>query len=280
MRRWVCLGILLLIFVTLPERVFASKKITFNTNKITLLHEEEIELIASCSGFSSGEQLFIKGVFFKEGSTNYFGYTKKNDSWIKNSTKITDQRQVSIDSWDGKLQVKSDADDSGFSDSGTYKLKIGFYTINSSGDPSSVSWSETITDITLNKPSPTNTPSSTPTKTPTPKKTPTSTIAPTKSLTQTPIQTPMILVSIVPSDTQSIVKETSEEQVLSESTEAAAIPASESSPLKDTLVESSTMKTHSYVPIFISICIGLFLGISSLVFYIKIRMEKRKEKMT
>jgi hypothetical protein len=175
--------IVLISFLSLTSPVFAVRQIYITGNQSVLYGDEEITLTASASGFTTGELLLIKGAFYKEGSTNYFGYTKNGNTWVKNSTKTTDQRSVNIGSWDGNVTVKSDYSDSGFSGNGNYLLKVGFYTIAKDGDPSSVAWSENSLPVALEKPPPTQTPAPTqkPTTTPKPTDKPasTSTIGPT-----------------------------------------------------------------------------------------------------
>jgi len=140
------------------------------------VRDEEIVITASVSGFTPGETIYVKGAFYKDRSTNYFGYTKNGDLWIKNSAKTIGQRQVVIGAWDGTITVKSDYSDSGFSGNGNYLLKMGFYTLAKDGDPGSVDWSDNSIIVSLTQPQPTMTPTvipkptvtSKPTDTPTP----------------------------------------------------------------------------------------------------------------
>lgn len=192
------------LFLFVFSNIIEAKSLQFTTDKTSLELDEDIKVSASVSGFSHAEQLYIKGVFFKEGSSNYFGYTKFNDTWVKNSTKTKDQRKVAIGEWDGSVIAKPDYLDSGFSDNGVYKFKIGYYTLTAEGEPSSVHWSDTIVDITLTKPQPTATmiPSSTPipasstpipTQTKVPTVSPSNTLKPTKSMLLSPTQKPEVL---------------------------------------------------------------------------------------
>lgn len=212
----------LLVFVSpcvMPTVVFGAKSVSFTVNKTTLSASDELSVTASASGFTAGDILYIKGAFFKEGSSNYFGLTKNGDSWIKNSVSASSQRQVKIGEWDGNMLVKSDPDDSGFSDSGSYKFKVGFYTVSSSGDPSSVNWSDTVTDIQLERPAPTNTPQPTATHTPTPNPTsiPSSTPKPTAVPSPTGAKTPTPKLSPTPT-------EEDEEEVLGTDTDLDITP--------------------------------------------------------
>ncbi len=183
--------IVLIIFVFLFINVFhervVAKTITFTVDKVSLRADDEMTVTASHSGFSSDEYIYIKGAFYKEGSSNYFGLTKQGESWIKNSASTVNQRKVLTGEWDGKLIIKSDPLDSGFQESGSYKFKVGFYTISSNGEPSSVRWSDTIIDVYLERPIPTNTPLPLPTLTPTPLPTLTPIPKPTEKPSPSPI---------------------------------------------------------------------------------------------
>jgi len=117
--------------------------------------DEDIMISASISGFTNGEKIYLKGAFYKDGSTNYFGFTKSNDSWIKNSATSLFQREVLIGAWDNQVFVKPDYEDTGFTGAGDYKFKLGFYYLSSSGNISSVNWSSNDFNVSLSAPSPT-----------------------------------------------------------------------------------------------------------------------------
>ncbi|HSD99011.1 MAG TPA: hypothetical protein VLB73_04980 [Patescibacteria group bacterium] len=187
-------GLLTALFLS-PQKIFAARSITISSSQ-TVLHgyDEMTVTISSMSGFTSGETIYIKGALYKDGSTNYFGYTKNNDNWIKNSDATTNQRQVQIGSWDQSLIVKSDFDDSGYVGEGEYKLKIGFYYTTSGGNLAAVTWSSNSLDVEISDPDPTPTPTPTPTNTPTPTLKPTPT--PTAKLSPTSTPTARITVPV------------------------------------------------------------------------------------
>lgn len=181
----------LLIFLLFPHSVSAARNISIISDKPSLFGTEEIILIASVSGFTNGEKIYIKGAFFKEGTSNYFGFTKFNDSWIKYSETSTSQREITIGPWDLKTNVRADFEDTGYSGKGSYNLKLGFYYQTSSG-LSSVNWSTNNLVINLDAPSPTPTPeeaksSSLVTKSSSPTLTPSSTPKFTPHPTKNPI---------------------------------------------------------------------------------------------
>lgn len=178
--------IAVLFYLSCVNAVFAARTLTISANKASLFGDEEMTLTASASGFTSGETIYVKGAFFQEGSTNYFGYTKNGDNWIKNGDSTLSQKSIQIDQWDGSVITKSDFADSGYKGEGGYKFKIGFYYLTSGGNLSSVNWSDNNLDINLNEPDPT--PTNTPTPTPTPS--PTNTPTPTPTKIPTPIPSP------------------------------------------------------------------------------------------
>lgn len=186
-------------FVAFPSHVLAARSIMITSDKTSLFGDEEMTITASVSGFTPGETIYIKGAFYQEGLTNYFGYTKNGDSWIKTGDSSTSQRSTAVDSWDGTLSVKSDFADSGYKGEGEYKAKVGFYYTTSGGNLSSVNWANNTVTVSLNEPDPT--PTSTPTPTPTPQ--PTATLIPTPipTSTKTPTPTPTSKPTVTPTPT-------------------------------------------------------------------------------
>ena len=202
--------------------VNASRGITISADKSSLLGGEEMLINASASGFASSEAIFVKGAFFKEGESNYFGLTKTGDNWIKNSEPSENQLKVDVANWDGKLNIKSDYTDSGFKGSGGYKLKVGFYYITSGGNTSSVNWSSNILDVNLIAPTPTPTQSPTPTPTispsPSPSKTASTTPTPTANIIQkSPLSRPIESIEITISPSPLVLGSKIEESIPSPS---------------------------------------------------------------
>lgn len=123
------------------------------------------------TGLSPNTKYYLKGAFFKKDSTNYFGYTKYNNEWIKNSANYSSQYSFTSDSsgsFNTTLEVKPDPDDSGLSGSGSYQFKVGRYNSSGSGPTWSNEQSLTITVISSTSTSSTKSSSPTPTPTPTP----------------------------------------------------------------------------------------------------------------
>lgn len=233
-------------FIAFPSHVFAARSMTITSDKTSLFGDEEMTITASASGFTPGETIYIKGAFYQEGSTNYFGYTKNGDAWIKNGDTSTSQRSIVVDSWDGNLSVKSDFADSGYKGEGEYKVKVGFYYTTSGGNLSSVNWTSNNVTVSLNEPDPT--PTSTPTPTPTPQATatPTPTPVPTKTPTPTPTKTPTPTQTPIPTK-QSTPTPT---EVLEETPESIPLVLGES--VENESSQSAYTQNNSWKPLVIS----------------------------
>lgn len=175
-----------LLFFLFPQQILAARSLSIvSASKTALFGDEDVTINASASGFTTGETIYIKGAMYQDGGTNYFGFTKSGDNWIKNGDTTATQRQIKIDEWDGNMIFKADFADSGYKGEGNYKLKLGFYYITSNGTiSSSVNWSSNNIDLNISEPDPTPTATSSPTKEPTSGKISTST--PSKSPTITP----------------------------------------------------------------------------------------------
>jgi hypothetical protein len=179
--------------------VYAARSIQITADPTSVIGEMPITVTASLSGCTDGEMLIVKGAFQHDGSTNYFGYTQKDDgSWIKTGDTRDTHKQIGIGSWDGKMTVRPDLSDTGYLTfgEGEYLLKLGYYYKTSGGNwSSSVSWSNSI-PITINEPDPTATP------VPSPTRVPSSTPLPTPIPAATPV--PTAIPSIVPTITQAL----------------------------------------------------------------------------
>ena len=244
------------------------------SDKTSLFGDEEMTITASVSGFTPGETIYIKGAFYQEGSTNYFGYTKNGDSWIKNGDTSTSQRSIVVDSWDGNLSVKSDFADSGYKGEGEYKVKVGFYYTTSGGNLSSVNWTSNNVTVSLNEPDPTPTSTPTPTPTPQPTATPTPTPAPTKTPTPTPTPTPTKTPTLTPTPTSTKQPAPTPTDILDETPEATPMVLGESVEIK-TSSPSSLTQNDSWKPLVISmLLVATGLAILAGFYTWKIAREK------
>lgn len=240
-----------LVFIFLfASPVFAARSLFITSPTTSLMGHQEAEITASASGFTTGETILIKGAFYASGSTNYFGYTKSSDQWIKNSASTSQQRTVTIGDWDGKLIVKSDFTDSGFTGEGDYLFKVRFYY----GLSQTGAWSDNILTISLNQPDPT--PTSTPTPTPTPTSTPTPTQGPTATPTPTKTPTPTPTKTVTPTPT------TGPTETMS--------PTQSTTPKGEVLGSQSEEAQGSIKPLIISLLlISLGTAILTIIFVIK-----------
>ncbi len=259
-------------FIVFPSHVLAARSMTITSDKTSLFGDEEMTITASASGFSPGETIYIKGAFYQEESTNYFGYTKNGDSWIKNGDTSTSQRSIVVDSWDGNLSVKSDFVDSGYKGEGEYKAKVGFYYMTSGGNLSSVNWTSNNVTVSLNEPDPT--PTSTPTSTPTPQPTATPTPTPTPKPTATPTPTPPAKQDLAPQGTPTPTPTPTPTEIAEETLEATPMVLGESVTNEESLPTVYT-QNHSWKPLVISLLlVATGLAILSGFYTWKIAREK------
>lgn len=257
----------LLFVLIIPTKALGVRDIVISSDKTSLFGEEYANITASTSGFTNGETIYIKGAFHQDGSTNYLGYTKNGDNWIKNGESTSSQLSVAIGIWDNKLIVKSDFLDSGFTGEGNYKFKVGFYYTTSGGNLSSVNWSSNSLDITLNQPDPT--PTLTPTPTPIPTNTPTLTITNTPTITRT--------ISKTPTPTTNKISPTIVEEVLGDTTSNNDVV---DKPTDSNQTENKSFGVNLIPIIFISIGIVFLLACGIVVLYpfIKGYMAKKNEQ--
>lgn len=235
---------------------FAVRSLIISSDKTSLFGYEDTTITASVSGFTDGELIYIKGAFYQDGSTNYFGYTKNGDSWIKNGDSTTSQKQIKIGDWDNKIAVESDFLDSGYKGESGYKFKVGFYYITSGGNLSSVNWSSNSLDINLNEPDPTPTPSSTSTLQNTPTPTPTKSPAPASNAASATPKPSTPAPSVLPDDIGS------DEAVLSESSESATLsPSSKQNSKRKEIVLSSRENNIGKILIILGFVFILACGI-------------------
>ena len=251
----------------------AARSLNISTNKTSLFGDEESVVIASPSGFTNGELIYIKGAFYQDGcgsNCNYFGYTKNGNTWIKNGDSIIIQRQVKIGDWDNSLTVKSDFTDSGYKGEGDYKLKIGFYYFSSNGNLStSVNWSSDVLDVHINEPDPTPTDTPTPTNTPTP-----ASNAATTTPTSKPTVTPTLKPSIKPSPTAQSVLVATGTGVLGQSSKSAEIQLPTEAQKE---IKIASEKSNNLLPKFL-ILIGIvfLIACAIVVFYPYLRNLRNK----
>ncbi len=137
------------------------------------------------TGLAANTSYYLKTAFFKEGSTNYFGKILLNGNWVKNSQTYSDQLSVTTDgqgNWQGTVSFMADDEDSGFTGTGDYLLKLGRYSASGNGPTWSPTASVYLTLDQVSEP----TPSSSTTSSSTPATTSSQTITTTSSTTAPP----------------------------------------------------------------------------------------------
>lgn len=186
------LALLFCVFFITPTHVFASSMTLSSSQSEIFLNDEATVNVSFAINTGDGTSYYLRGVFFKEGTSNYCGYTWNGNSWYNGPYSNNGWNQlfpVTIyqSSWSGQLKVKIDANDTGCQSSGAYNFKVQRYTGSgsSSFDPQNTLAFTVVIPTPTPTNSPTNTPAPTPTKTPTPTSIPTST---TKINTPTPVR--------------------------------------------------------------------------------------------
>ncbi len=256
------LGVFLCFLLLSAKQADATRAISISTNKSTLFGFDEMVINASMSGFTNGETIYVKGAFYKDGTSNYFGFTKNGNNWVKNGDTTTSQRQVTVGNWDGNITVKSDFDDGDYKGEGDYKVKLGFYYLTSGGNLSSVNWSSNSVDVAINNPDPTSTPIPTPTNTPVPPTaTPKPTATPTTKPTATAVPKPTITKVL---DTESPSPESSEVV-----TPSPVLPTTE-------VLGTSTSRHINFFPVILIVVSILLFGICGTIIFLEWKKSRPK----
>lgn len=174
----------------------ASLTLQSTTTQLFDISDEYTVDVSITISATDGVQYYLRGVFYKEGSTNYCGYTWNGAQWF-NGPYSSDEGwkyflpiTIQNDQWSGQLKAKIDSSDSGCKESGTYHFKIQRFTASggSSFD------TQTALSVAVVLPTPTPAPTAKPTLTvkPSPTERPTATVKPSPTpkviLSPTPTQ--------------------------------------------------------------------------------------------
>ncbi len=134
-----------------PSPSASGRFFTITADTASLDSDQTLTIKISAGGLSASSVYYLKAAFFKEGSTNYFGQTLVSGDWARNGQSYLDQLRATTDA-QGNLQTDlkamADTDDSGYSGSGNYYLKVARYTSSGSGPSWSNQLSISITDVT------------------------------------------------------------------------------------------------------------------------------------
>ena len=154
MPKIVVLSIILLIFLFFNKSVYAAFDFAMSEQSITDTGELTVSVTLDLSSSTGGNTYFLRGAFFKEGTTKYFGYTINDQQSSYNGPYSACQNlyQVTVDEngdWSGDFKVKADPESSYFEGSGEYLFKVGRYTSGCSltwadSDPVKISIIQTV----------------------------------------------------------------------------------------------------------------------------------------
>jgi len=180
------------VFLFLPNDTLASA-FTIQTNKQSLINDEEIIIAVSIDGLPANTKYFLQAAFTKvDQPTNYLGYTQNNNGqwycYVSSPTggSLADSFYSLITNnggdWLGVLMAKADLVDSGFKGTGDYYLQVKRFTEGGSGTWSDNKIIVNISQDLLFTP------------------TPTATILPSPQLTSG--LTPTVIVTTAPTATQ------------------------------------------------------------------------------
>jgi hypothetical protein len=167
-----------------PQLVFAAT-VSFQNGKTSLVSPNDEYTIDVTLSINSSESYYLRGVFYKPGTTDYCGFTWNGNDWFsgpytsnegwKKFLPIT----LANNTWTGQVKAKIDSTDNGCKDTGEYKFKLQRFTALGGGTFDDQT--EQSVQITIPTQTPTPSPTTEPTKTPTPTKAPTPTDTPVPS---------------------------------------------------------------------------------------------------
>lgn len=278
---------LLSFFLFLTPVAFAAS-INISTNVINLQSDNEYSASINFSiNNSDNKTYYLRGVFYKQGTTNYCGFTWDNNSWFngpyssnmgwKNFLPIT----ISNNLWVGQLKAKLDLSDSGCQSSGVYNFKIERFTDGGSSqfDDQNI---QTV-NVIIPTPTPTLVPTPLPTLTPISQ---TSNVSPTSNLVikSTNSKTTLVTIQNKPTITNSQAAITSVLPTENNTNKAVILGidyfASNAATLSPTPILNGLKKPKikikdsqkNYLPLLI-IILGLLLIIGCVILFLQIRKK-------
>lgn len=185
-RPFLALSSFLTFLFLFSSSVFASGMVISSSQNSLNTNDEFNVGVSFTINTGDGTSYYLRGVFYKEGTSQYCGYTWNGNNWYNGPYSNNGWEQllpVTIyqSSWSGQLKAKVDSSDSGCQSSGEYKFRVQRYTTggSSSFDDQNI--------LTVNLTIPTPTPTSQPTPTPTKAPTPTPTVKAVATSTPTPL---------------------------------------------------------------------------------------------
>lgn len=183
-------------FLVSARAVSAKIELSFTQPPSELHGDQAFQTDVTLKGVDESSEYYIRGVFYKADSSQYFGFTKNNEgNWQSEAQNFTQFYKIKGNTT-VSISFKPDVASSSYVHDSTYLFKIGRYTPGGS-----LTWSDqSPATILLSSPTIENTPTpspsivneavtSTPTSTPTASPTPPLTTTPTTTLTATPTPT-------------------------------------------------------------------------------------------
>lgn len=135
MKKWLFfLGSILISYVVLGYRpVFASFDFSTDNTQIEFSDELSVFVALDLASSTSGSTYYLRGAFYKENTTKYFGLTQNgNGEWVAaSSSSCQSLPSVVVDNqgnWSGHIRVKIDTQNSYYEGAGNYLFKVGRYT--------------------------------------------------------------------------------------------------------------------------------------------------------
>lgn len=172
MRKTIVFSLILFLLFTKTNNVFAAFDFTSTETSITDTQELIVHVTLDLSSSTANSKYYLRGAFYKEGTSNYFGYTINNTDTAYNGpySDCKNLYEITVDA-DGNgsadIKVKPDPEDSAFKGSGDYLFKVGRYT-----ESCNITWADSdpikmsITQTAFPSPTPSPTPKSTPSPSP------------------------------------------------------------------------------------------------------------------
>lgn len=276
MPKVVAATIFFFIFLYIPNSVYAAFDFATSSQTIADTEELTISVTLDLSSSTGGNTYFLRGAFFEEGTTKYFGYTIDNQQSPYNGPYSACQNlyQVTVDEsgdWSGDFKVKADPESSYFKGSGEYLFKVGRYTSGCSlswadSDPVKIS----ITQTVFPDPTPTPQSSTSQSSSSTSKSNQSKSSSPSPKITSSPTAK-----SSTPKTGSVLGSSQSDESTKSSNIELSS-SASPTPPLESKIEQSSNkIKIAGAVAGSGAIIMGLSAG---LYFYLKRKSADEKEK--
>lgn len=179
-------GLLFFIFFSMTAFA-ASITLSGGSAQLGSINDEYIIHVSLSINVTDGTTYYLRGVFYKQGTSDYCGYTWNGATWFNGPYTANEGWKnflavpITNNTWNGDLKAKLDTSDSGCKDSGNYGFKVERFTsTSSSGNFDSQNEQALSIVIPTSTPTPTVTPQPTDTpKVPTPTRVPTPTKIPT-----------------------------------------------------------------------------------------------------